>query len=603
MKNMDFEKEGGYKLFESVIINKKDFLWEKEFTKEDVKNCWKILADDADAEKGKFEEKIKKQFGEKTELSVKQVLVSNAEYLFMLGVAQTISKSTKQERAMRWAPEEKKPKDTKFVKGFGASGTKHFTDKYWSIRFLFVLFYDLIDKIENGKIEKNVKNVKEEIEKICASLANRQGGYFIEKNVFGPEASAHLDDKNYLSERQLPMYNILLHLVNPEKHERIISYAQKKQLVNAFSILLNDDEKNKPREEKIEIIHKKIQNSLNKDFDFYDEVKVAKIWYGGENQDMDLLQALRYKKAIVLYGPPGTSKTFSAHRLATSFVLQEKLKSDLKNSKTTEEKVKIFNNYLASEDEKVKGCIHYLQLHPNYQYEDFVAGIKLNGQEMKPMKGAIFAFCDEAAAAIKQEIPHVVILDEINRVDLTRLFGEVFSALEERGKDKEIYINGEKFCLNIPDNLYFIGTMNQIDFSLERLDFALRRRFLWFFHGYEQEVLCHMINQKMRKYEINVEKKEIERFCNNATELNKEIENNENWGKAYQIGHTFFAEIMDIIHYMAEEDTNKPSLYKSGAADILWKISIRPQLEAMLGNMNDKDKEEKIKKFENIFNN
>ena len=85
-------------------------------------------------------------------------------------------------------------------------------------------------------------------------------------------------------------------------------------------------------------------------------------------------------------------------------------------------------------------------------------------------------------------------LDEINRVDLARLFGEAFSCIENRNEsiDLPYKIDGVKLKLTVPDNLYILERLNEIDFSLERLDFALRRRFLWFKRGYNEK--CSFIN-------------------------------------------------------------------------------------------------------------
>lgn len=91
----------------------------------------------------------------------------------------------------------------------------------------------------------------------------------------------------------------------------------------------------------------------------------------------------------------------------------------------------------------------------------------------------------------KDNYPNVLILDEINRIDLSRLFGEFFSALEKRDTDISTSVGG--FIINVPKNLYVIGTMNEIDFSLERVDFALRRRFVWLFFGYNQDALKNII--------------------------------------------------------------------------------------------------------------
>src|SRR6185437_11491814 len=86
----------------------------------------------------------------------------------------------------------------------------------------------------------------------------------------------------------------------------------------------------------------------------------------------------------------------------------------------------------------------------------------------------------------------------------------------------------------------------EIDFSLERIDFALRRRFLWFFYGFNTDVLLSIIRQKDSDFNTRLKDTEIERFVNNAQKLNKAIKDLPELGQQYQIGHTFFGEIVNI---------------------------------------------------------
>jgi len=188
-------------------------------------------------------------------------------------------------------------------------------------------------------------------------------------------------------------------------------------------------------------------------------------------------------------------------------------------------------------------------------------------------------------------------LDEINRVDLSRLFGELFSALEKRETD--IATSVGDFIINVPKNLYVIGTMNEIDFSLERLDFALRRRFVWFFFGYNQDTLKNILRQKHTASGSNIKDEEIEEYIAKCTALNIAIKGIEELGKQYQIRHTFFAEIVDI-HESFRDLEGFPRLkllLKNASVKVLWDISIKPMLEAFLGNMDRATKEEHINKL------
>ena len=207
---------------------------------------------------------------------------------------------------------------------------------------------------------------------------------------------------------------------------------------------------------------------------------------------------------LILTGAPGTGKTFTAKKVAEE-IITEGLADANEKKRAMEERFKS------------------VQFHPGYDYADFVIGMKpvlLSGEgkelEMKNGKyvevetgaevaageiskaqvsfrwkdGFFKKFADEArkaynAAEDKENAPRFVFLvDEINRADLSRVFGELFSLLEdgyrypnENGSDSILLPNGDRF--SIPKNLFVIGTMNDIDRSVESMDFALRRRFAW----------------------------------------------------------------------------------------------------------------------------
>jgi hypothetical protein len=158
------------------------------------------------------------------------------------------------------------------------------------------------------------------------------------------------------------------------------------------------------------------------------------------------VQAIARKQHVIFYGPPGTGKTFLAQKLAQHLV--------------------------AGED----GFVDLVQFHPAYQYEDFIQGIRpvpradgSLGYEMVP--GRFLQFC---AAARRREGVCVLIIDEINRADLSRVFGELMYLLEYREQTVPLAGGGE---FSIPTNVRIIGTMNTADRSIALVDHALRRRF------------------------------------------------------------------------------------------------------------------------------
>ena len=169
-----------------------------------------------------------------------------------------------------------------------------------------------------------------------------------------------------------------------------------------------------------------------------------------EEQDFDILQHLiKMKKNIILQGAPGVGKTFCAHRLAQAIM-----------------------------GEKDESRIALIQFHQNYSYEDFVMGYKPAGETFELQKGIFYKFCVPAANHPDQE--YFFIIDEINRGNRSKIFGELLMLIEKdyRGKKLTLAYKDEKF--SVPENLYLIGMMNTADRSLALIDYALRRRFSFF---------------------------------------------------------------------------------------------------------------------------
>ncbi len=168
------------------------------------------------------------------------------------------------------------------------------------------------------------------------------------------------------------------------------------------------------------------------------------------NNDEIILDLLIKFKQLILYGPPGTGKTHLAKEIA---------------------------HRLAEHNHKL------IQFHPSYTYEDFIRSVQIrteNGNHIYETKNKIFAELCEEALQNPDKI-YVLIIDEINRANLPAVLGELVYALEYRGEEVEIpyEINGNK-TLVIPENLYIIGTMNTADRSAGRIDYAIRRRFIFY---------------------------------------------------------------------------------------------------------------------------
>ena len=566
------------RFIEEFIINKNSILTDNEgiLTEESVNKCIELYIDNAKEDKRSFDEKIKEQFSD-ADVDVKLVF-AHACWLWAMAVTD-MTKQGKINAVRTCLDDNIALINSCFDKGFGSGGTYHKQNKYREIAFNIRLFQFL----ERHEFE-DIESCKQLIERVC---------------VYKQNTDVYSDDPEYDNIRQAwgsdnegscAMYNILLHLCNSDKYEPIIAQNHKVQLASAFEALLEEDDLEKNIDERISIIRSVIENSNRneKDFNFYDS-KILSLWNPVmSDKTYSEYQALKYKKSIILYGPPGTGKTYSAREIAKSFILQEYVAQGKENIKT----------YIES-DMDVEQYIHHLQMHSNYSYEDFIAGMQLKNGETVPTKGYFLKLCEEVE---KNNMPNVLILDEINRVDVSRLFGELFSGIENRNSVIDLSIGD--FKIKVPENLYIIGTMNEIDFSLEQLDFALRRRFVWFFYGFDEEALRNIIEHKRHSRNSKIVESDVEKFIENASLLNEKIRSIDELGKEYEIGHAFFAEIIDIANGFTGKPgyiKNVPLFKANGPAEVLWNISIRPIIEAFLGNMEKGELSNVMSEFKEIF--
>lgn len=184
---------------------------------------------------------------------------------------------------------------------------------------------------------------------------------------------------------------------------------------------------------------------------------------------IDLKELVEYKKQLILQGPPGTGKTYTAKDLA-EFILTGEIDSDKKNQSIT----------LNTNDQ-----FEIIQFHPAYTYEDFIRGIvtEPHGDKIQYVaKDKLFLELVDKAIKDPENKPYVLIIDEINRANLSAVLGELIYALEYRDESfKSMYANQSgNYDITIPSKLYIIGTMNTADKSVGYMDYALRRRFAFY---------------------------------------------------------------------------------------------------------------------------
>ncbi len=231
--------------------------------------------------------------------------------------------------------------------------------------------------------------------------------------------------------------------------------------------------------------------------DFLNEV------YMDEKHYDSLAAVLQYKKNIILQGAPGVGKTFAARRLAWSIM-----------------------------GEKDDSRIGFVQFHQSYSYEDFVMGYRPveNGFELK--YGIFYRFCKKAEKQPGKDF--FFIIDEINRGNMSKIFGELLMLIEKDYRGTKATLAYDEAPFSVPENLYMIGMMNTADRSLAMIDYALRRRFSFFpmEPGFDSDGFI--------RYQNKLNNKTLDKLVSRVKDLNLEIAADPSLGKGFCIGHSYF---------------------------------------------------------------
>lgn len=225
--------------------------------------------------------------------------------------------------------------------------------------------------------------------------------------------------------------------------------------------------------------------------------------YMTEERYNTLVALLKNKKNLILQGAPGVGKTFAAKRLAYSMM-----------------------------GEKDDSRIEFIQFHQNYSYEDFIMGYKPQDEGFKLTNGIFYQFCTNAANHPDKD--YFFIIDEINRGNMSKIFGELLMLIEKdyRGTKATLAYSGTAF--SVPKNLYIIGMMNTADRSLAMIDYALRRRFIF----YEMEPGFN--SGGFKAYQASLQNETFNALIEQIIDLNREINADDSLGAGFRIGHSYF---------------------------------------------------------------
>lgn len=374
----------------------------------------------------------------------------------------------------------------------------------------------------------------------------------------------------------------------------------------------------------IPIFKKEVLESISEFFDIKDEIDFSsykatelileKIKKEFEiNEDIDIQQSQKLasflwekfgtsisfeSKNIIYYGAPGTGKTYTVQNAIKQKMLLENAKS------------------------------FFTQFHPSFGYEDFIEGLKpsiKNGATELVLTDGIFKkFCKEAMNELKnarkekrEPISYYFLADEINRAELSTVFGELLLCIEEskrvdfddkgnikdgsmligtqysylyKNENDAVIVDKGEYKFGVPINLYFIGTMNDIDRSIDSFDLALRRRFIWERMDCKYEVILN--DEKFK----DVEERNLNNYITICENLNNFIALTLGLGKSYEIGHSYF---MNIEIPTKGQNANKIT---QNNVELLFNKKLKPLIEEYLrGEYSLSDIEKELEKAQNIF--
>ena len=278
-------------------------------------------------------------------------------------------------------------------------------------------------------------------------------------------------------------FEVIMHIIYKENPSLLLKYTDDSKDKN----IISEDNTN-------------FSLSQNKKYTKEDFLKDV---YISEEKYNKLVTVLKRKKNIILQGAPGVGKTFLAKRLAYS-IMGEK------------------------DDERIK----FIQFHQNYSYEDFVMGYKPVEEGFELRNGIFYNFCKKAAEDPDKD--YFFIIDEINRGNLSKIFGELLMLIEADYRDEKATLAYTGSDFSVPKNLHIIGMMNIADRSLAMIDYALRRRFSFF------DIEPAFDSEGFSNYQKEFSNKTFSELIEKIKKLNEAIAQDQSLGKGFCIGHSYF---------------------------------------------------------------
>ena len=314
----------------------------------------------------------------------------------------------------------------------------------------------------------------------------------------------------------------------------------------------------------------------------------------GSERINQLKDRLLKQKNLILTGAPGTGKTYLAKQIASRIFFENQNTGDVTKS-----------NEL-----KKTGRYEFVQFHPSYDYTDFVEGLRpqKTSSAFTRTDGVFKAFCVKAAIAEKEDEEldenkkrrFVFVIDEINRGEISKIFGELFFSIDPGYRGENNKVNTQYQNINpkastypfsegfyVPRNVYIIGTMNDIDRSVESMDFAFRRRFAFYeVSAVDSEAMIYAASsddEDQFKWDDNNRQAAVDRM----ESLNKAITTKCGLSEQYQIGGAYFLKLRDV-------DFN---------FDDLWEYYLKGTLYEYFRGLPSKDIEDKMKILKDAYNN